>query len=334
MSEFSQPLESLITNREEGEELDEKAIQALRENIQSMIEERTAAKLERDYDLADSIREDLRNTYGIEVRDREREWSIGGVFVPPPEPYQMSKYSVEPTTISPEEVDAMVQERVEARAERAYDVADDIKYTLLEDHNIVIEDDLRRWSVNGDFGKEEIEEDLRSYDDGPRPTTYTRRGGGDLSDEELELVDKLLAERTDMKRARDFLAADSIRERLMADFQIRVDDRSMEWHVVSDDYCQVPTNHDLDAETVAFIQDQVNQRCQAKYLKEFAKADDIRDSLMDEFSVAIDDRVKGVLSVFVLSVWKCICCDQYLIFTSSIRMDGCWKPSKYYPRLQ
>lgn len=267
-----------------------------------MIEERTEAKIVRDYDVADGIREDLRNTYGIEVRDREREWSIGGVFEPPPEPYRMSQYSAEPTTITKQEVDDMMQERDEARAARAYDAADDIKFHLLEDHNIVVDDKLKQWSVDGNFG----EETAKSYGDQRQVTTFARRGGGVLSDENLALVEQLLEERMDLKRQREFGRADHIRDRLMADFQIRVDDRSMEWHVVTDEYTHTPSNHKLDADALAFIQDQVNQRAVAKLEKDYSRADNIRDSLMDEFQVNIDDRVKGMLqentSTTILSV--------------------------------
>ena len=140
-----------------------------------------------------------------------------------------------------------------------------------------------------------------------QPTTYTRRGGGDLSDENLALVEQRLAERSEMKQQGDFKAADEIRARLAADFNVRIDDRNMQWHLETQDYVQAPSLHNFDEDTLAFIQDQVNQRVQAKIEKDYQKADSIRDSLIDEFSVVIEDRVKGMNVAFVFSIRVCVC---------------------------
>jgi len=295
MSKFSEPLESLITV-ELGDEVDADAVKALRDNIESLIQERDEAKAVRDYNVADAIREDLRDMYNIEIRDREREWSIGGQFEPPPEPYKMSPFSQEPTTITRDEVDDMLQDRDAARAERAYAVADDIKFLLLEDHNIVIDDKLKQWAVHGYFGNDNDKDDRGSRGGNERPSTFTRRGGGSLTDEDIESVEQLLAERTDCKRDRDFAAADRIRDRLMSEYQIRVDDRTMEWHVVTNEYTHTPSNHNLDDDALSYIREQVNQRAVAKLEKDYELADDIRDALMDQFAVNIDDRMKGTFT--------------------------------------
>ena len=107
-----------------------------------------------------------------------------------------------------------------------------------------------------------------------------------------------LVERKKMQQQRDYEAADEIRSRLAADFNVRLDDRNMQWHLDSQDYVQVPSVHNFDEDTLAFIQDQVNQRTQARIEKDYKKADAIRDSLIDEFSVVIEDRVKGMVVLY------------------------------------
>jgi len=123
-----------------------------------------------------------------------------------------------------------------------------------------------------------------------------RMEGGSLTDEDIESVEQLLAERTDCKRDRDFAAADRIRDRLMSEYQIRVDDRTMEWHVVTNEYTHTPSNHNLDDDALSYIREQVNQRAVAKLEKDYELADDIRDALMDQFAVNIDDRMKGTFT--------------------------------------
>jgi len=113
-----------------------------------------------------------------------------------------------------------------------------------------------------------------------------------LSPEDLEEIENLLEERGGCKARRDFDAADDIRDKLQADYSIRVDDRSKEWHVVTNSYLYVPSAHQLEEQDVEFIQDQMSQRASAKLKADYETADNIRDSLMDQFAVSIDDRLK------------------------------------------
>jgi cysteinyl-tRNA synthetase len=285
MSPYSKPLAALL-----GDAAGDGALDDLHKKIQSMIDERLAAKLSRDFDAADAIRDDLKDTYNVVVRDDLRMWSIGGVFSPPPEPYTMSSYSPPPEGIDAGRVAALIEERDAARLQRDFRTADDIKVGLQEDYNIVINDRLKQWSVGGNFGPNQEEKTTTSTS---RGSVYARIGGGSVTPENQAVIEQLLNERASHQLNKDYGKADRVRERLETDFNVRVDDRNREWHVVTNDFTYKVSAHSLDEDTLAYIQEQVNQREIARLLKDYEGADNIRDALMDQFAVSLDDRVKG-----------------------------------------
>uniref|UniRef100_A0A7S1BGQ3 SAP domain-containing protein n=1 Tax=Corethron hystrix TaxID=216773 RepID=A0A7S1BGQ3_9STRA len=181
-------------------------------------------------------------------------------------------------------VQTRIDERAAAKAARIFDLADDIRAELKEEHDIVLNDEIRMWSVGGDFG-----------DDDPvaRRNAWTRRGGGDLAPEAIDAIKNLIAERNKAKRDRNFRKADELRDALRDDYNVRLDDRGREWRVNSDDYAYVPGDGaSLSEEVMGEIRRRVAERTAAKKNKEYEKADAIRDNLAEEFQVAIDDRTR------------------------------------------
>ena len=114
----------------------------------------------------------------------------------------------------------------------------------------------------------------------------------DRTEEEEELITQLLKERSACKRDRQFGQADRIRDRLRDEFQVRVDDKNQEWHIVTSEYVMTAGSHPLDDATQAYVEDQVKKRAIAKLNRDYTTADAIRDELMDDYLVSIDDRVK------------------------------------------
>jgi cysteinyl-tRNA synthetase len=285
MSPYSNPLAMLL-----GDAVGQAALDDLQTKIQSMVNERLAAKLSRDFDTADAIRDELMDAYNVVVRDDLRMWSIGGVFIPPPEPYTMSSYSPPPPEgIDAGRVAALIEERDAARLQRDFRTADDIKVGLQEDYNIVINDRLKQWSVGGNFGPNQEENTTTSTS---RGSIYARNGGGSVTPENQAAIEQLLNERAAHQLNKDYGKADRVRERLETEFNVRVDDRNREWHVVTNDFAYKASAHSLDEDTLAYIQEQVNQREIARLQKDYEAADNIRDALMDQFAVSLDDRVK------------------------------------------
>jgi len=190
--------------------------------------------------------------------------------------------------ISPEDleyVQSQVDERNMAKRDRDFGTADDIREHLTEKFDVTIDDKLKLWSVGGYF--EEMPEGRNSAPRG----VYTRRGGGDLSDEDVTKVQEMLTERYHAKRDRNFDLADEMRDTLMHTFNVRIDDRSNEWRVETDEYAMAGRNN-LSADEIEEIESKLKERHSFKRDRFYDEADEIRDGLNEQFGVLIDDRTK------------------------------------------
>jgi len=265
------------------------------EEVEALVSRRAGARLSRDYSIADDIREELIADYNVFVDDRSREWSVGGDFGPNQPGSQdrnrswvKSQYS-EPVGAQEEEiVMAALNERTKAKGERDFDTADAIRDSLLDDYNVEVNDRLQEWSVGGDFGITQ-----RKNKDRDRP--YVRRGGGGLTEEDVAAISDLVEKRSLAKRNRDFEVADDIRDELQQKYSVKIDDRSREWRVFSDEYVLSPVSGgkvELDDEIVDFIQSRLKERSRYKVERNYDAADAIRDELREKYSVSIDDRVR------------------------------------------
>jgi cysteinyl-tRNA synthetase len=266
--------------------------------VTALVNERLKYKELRDFEKADAVREGLRTKFNVIIDDKLKQWSIGGDFGTEHRAQRdmMTAYnergyvksgSSELLPIEDEDyIQAKVDERREAKRDRNFETADVIREELEGKYNLMINDRLKMWSVGGDFGA----------DGGPRKPrgAYTRRGGGDLSDEDIENINKLLMERSMAKKERDFDTSDNIRDGLRADYNIAIDDKSNEWHVLIDHYVQAKSEGDaeLDDARVAMVTQLVEERKECKANRNYDRADSIRDELKDDFDVVMDDRTK------------------------------------------
>ena len=268
------------------------------ENVQTMqalLEERVKAKLDRNFVVADAIRDELMNDFNVGINDRLRQWSVGGRFREPSpsrgaptrrQPrqqqrrrenpsgeYRMSIRSKIPDELH--EIQDLIRTRDEARRSRNFDKADEILQILNERH-IEVNDVAREWYSTH----------------GTESSSYSRRGGGNISAEQEAVILKLLDERSALKQEREFGKADRIRDRLQEDFNVRVDDKNREWHVVTDEYGMSPLSSELDEKTQLYVEELVRKRAVAKLHRDYHIADAIRNELMNDYLVQIDDRIK------------------------------------------
>lgn len=189
--------------------------------------------------------------------------------------------------LSPEDeatIQDQLDQRGEAKRDRDFDTADGIRENLLQQYDVSINDKMKMWSVGGVF--EESGGKIRSA-----RGVYTRRGGGDLSEEALTEIQDLLMERYQYKKERDFDSADAIRDDLEQRFSVKVDDRSSEWRIDTDEYVATSTGN-LSAETIESIGNKLMERFQYKRDREYEAADAIRDELGETYGVVVDDRTK------------------------------------------
>eukprot|EP00592_Proboscia_alata_P024944 CAMPEP_0194446346 /NCGR_PEP_ID=MMETSP0176-20130528/128384_1 /TAXON_ID=216777 /ORGANISM="Proboscia alata, Strain PI-D3" /LENGTH=861 /DNA_ID=CAMNT_0039273043 /DNA_START=156 /DNA_END=2741 /DNA_ORIENTATION=+ len=278
--------------------------------LQKLIEERVKCKMRRDYDKADAIRDGLINKYNVVIHDKAREWSIGGDFGPEFNEERRSnevmsaRGYLESQSSSPvltEEETTLVQDLVsqrwQAKKDRDFDGADQIRDDLYSRYDVAINDILKLWSVGGAFGAE-------GGPTGKQVGTYTRRGGlGELTEDDVETINKRMHERYQAKKARDFNTADSIRDNLRATFKVSIDDFAREWHIDSDEYVMVesspgaPVLSDEDCELIA---EKLKERHTYKVERNYEAADAIRDGLKMNYNVMVDDKNKE---------WKCLAVD-------------------------
>ena len=109
------------------------------EEAQNLIEQRTSARRNRDFDLADVIRADLA-TRGIEVFDKDNRWSAFDKSISGKQSEisgdDYSKWRAVtvdiPCTLSAEQAQELVDARVVARRKKQFEDADSIKTELLE----------------------------------------------------------------------------------------------------------------------------------------------------------------------------------------------------------
>ena len=266
--------------------------------IDKILQERLKFKQQRDYDKADAIIEGLQTKYNVFVDDRLREWSVGGDFGEVHNAQREMSTSIrqrgyaksqESLPLSAEDEDYVMEkidERSMAKQDRDFEAADAIRDALVEEFNVVINDRKKLWSVGGDFGEGSPR----------RRDRYTRRGGGGLADEDLAIVTNILSQRAQAKKDRDFDLADDLRDELKSTYNIVIDDKNREWHVDSDEYVLVGV-HSFSDEQVEKIVALLQERYGCKALKDYERADEIRDELLEQYNVGVDDRTKE---------WRCL----------------------------
>jgi len=264
--------------------------------INKLLKERTKFKMIREYEKADKVREGLRMKFNVLVDDRLKHWSVGGDFGEEhnaqrdlADKFSNRGYIKSTSSLSLDEeeeeyIQHHIDSRVQAKKDRNFETADKIRLDLAQRFDVTINDKIKLWSIGGLF------EEMGVKMGKPRGV-YTRRGGGDLSEEDEEAISKMLADRYHAKKQRNFEVADTMRDQLYAKWTVKVDDRSNEWRVDTDEYAMAGRNT-LSEEEVNFVGLKLKARFAFKRVNEYEAADAIRDELQERFSVKVDDRTK------------------------------------------
>eukprot|EP00560_Eucampia_antarctica_P004549 CAMPEP_0197833634 /NCGR_PEP_ID=MMETSP1437-20131217/19648_1 /TAXON_ID=49252 ORGANISM="Eucampia antarctica, Strain CCMP1452" /NCGR_SAMPLE_ID=MMETSP1437 /ASSEMBLY_ACC=CAM_ASM_001096 /LENGTH=702 /DNA_ID=CAMNT_0043437809 /DNA_START=156 /DNA_END=2264 /DNA_ORIENTATION=+ len=279
--------------------------------IQKLVQSRVAMKKQRQYAEADEVRDTLQRDFNVLCDDRIREWSMGGSFgdrndlkrvqddAIKSRGYIRSQFSLDLTDDDKHTIDdiqAKVNQRTGAKENRRYTESDALRDELQNDYNVVVQDKIKMWSIGGDFGsddpKKARELALR---------TYVRRGGGDLTEEQLQEIQKLLVERVDAKKIRDFVNSDKIRTYLYDTYNINISDPDREWRVLEPDngvcgYVQAPNapgaTRILTTDEITTVEKLLVERISFKKQRSYEEADNIRDNLEQTYGVVIHDKRK------------------------------------------
>jgi cysteinyl-tRNA synthetase len=230
-------------------------------------------------------------------------------------PYQQSEHSLS-SLLSPDEIleiQNMVEDRFESKVARKFVTADKLRDKLRNQYNVMVDDKLREWSVGGNFGPQASNSD-RAYTQSPLSQNVE---GADLSN-----IVSAVNRRGDAKRKRNFDDADSIRDDLLDEYNVVINDKLRQWSMggmFQDDDGKMPGRagdssrqrneggysdrgsrnerpyqrrgeSSLSVEDVSLVESLLTERAEAKANRDFAVADDIRDELRERFDVSIDDR--------------------------------------------
>jgi len=236
--------------------------------VERMIAERNQARKRRDFDAADSIRDDLLSDFGVAVFDKDRAWRTGcsasgsGMrvgnyqkkgwggqkqqqrgrpsrnFGPNGHDYELSRDAGEHTSsLSTQEVHEMLARRLQAKLERQFETADGIEYELA-DAGVYVHDGMKEWRGDGvqygDYGGRSAKPGRTrdSWSDRSRPYRKSEYSLPlDDEDAESDEIDQLVNERARCKMTREYDEADRIRDGLKEKFGVEIDDKIREWSV-------------------------------------------------------------------------------------------------------
>ena len=297
------------------------AIDISESQINAMIAARLRAKMSRNFDEADEVQVQLTDA-GVYLHDARKEWRADGVMFgdyansdgrPGREresrrdremaPFEQSPYSAEIDTLSEEEladIATLVSRRNGAKISRNFKTADRIRDDLKEEYNVFLEDRLRQWSVGGDFGPDSPARDASRF----KPWTVSTYSEPLIDEDQESAILVQLEERNEAKAARNFDAADDIRDYLLSEFNVVIDDRLREWSIGgdfgmmkksrngNDDTYQRRGGGELSPEEEAEIVDLIAIRAKAKKNRDFNTSDELRDVLDERFAVKVDDKSK------------------------------------------
>lgn len=312
------------------------------EEIEALIDSRSQARREGDYDTADAIRDQLLDDHGVQVWDQEQTWRSGcsnsgsgrrrpgGWFGGSDDGPRNNSRSRPPRDFGPlghdyelsegagpnqsqfdeETIHGMIAERLQHKLSRNFEAADSIQGALISG-GVSIHDGKREWRADGvSFGEASSDgrpgRERGSRGDRNRPYTQSEYSTPPetLDAEEIQTIQDLVEKRTAAKITRNFSTADDIRAVLKDDYNVFIEDRLREWSIGGDFGPLHSANQDqerpwkrsrysqrsVDADTEATILDLLDQRSQAKIRRDYNVADSIRENLLENFNVQVNDR--------------------------------------------
>ena len=286
------------------------------DEINGLLADRLQAKMSRNFHIADEIQMNLIDS-GVFVHDGMKEWradgipygDIGGGRGPGRtrdsrndrnRSYTKSIHSIDVEGADDAMIDKLVMERMKFKIQRDYNKADAIREGLKTKFNVMIDDKLREWSVNGDFGEEHNRQRVMAEQFANRD--YIKSPNSLSLDEESEgIIQTMVNERCAFKADRDFDSADAIRDDLKERFDVETHDRMKLWSIGGDfgvevqqypEYEISSSSAPVDDEVKRIVQSALKERAKLKKRRNYGAADAVRDDLRAKYGVMVDDRTR------------------------------------------
>lgn len=288
--------------------------------VEALLNERSQYKRQRNYDAADEIRDTLLQEYSVGVDDREKTWRSGcspggsglnGGYGRPQRPGGRGggsrrgtvdfgplghDYNPSPdagdiaSSFAEEEIHQLLAERLQAKLARDFNTADDIQAELIS-NGVYVHDGLKQWRADGvpfvTLNKNGDRDEGGRRMRGSR-AAYVKSKYSDPFDGDEEEIIEALQKRERCRAQRDFQSADKIRDYLLNELNLHVDDRLREWSIAgnfgdeinqqramsksvgSRNYVRAVTSEELEnPDDEAYIQQKVDERQQAKYDRDY-----------------------------------------------------------------
>ncbi|KAL3936459.1 MAG: hypothetical protein SGBAC_008224 [Bacillariaceae sp.] len=197
-----------------------------------------------------------------------------------------------------EAVNYLLAERLIMKKSRRFDEADAIRDELVEKHGVMVRDREGTWRSGwGAAGRRNGRRSRQLKDFGPNGHDYNlaeNAGPSQSTLSEPEIHQKL-AERLQCKLKRDYNTADRLQAELLKEGVV-LNDKKRLWRAdgaAFDEFAPrqySQSEHSKPSTDADQIQAMVTERSKAKSERLYSKADQIRDTLFDQFQVSIDDK--------------------------------------------
>jgi len=258
------------------------------EEVSRLVEERLELRVNRDFQGADCIRDEL-DRLGVVVSDRTMSWHIKDNERPA---CCYVRTHSDTSDVDLATVEELLRQRAKCREQRDWQGADALRDELRDAHRVSVSDRELEWFVV----------------DNKDPRIYRRSPDCKFPIDESH-VEALLLKRAELRAARDFKGADEIRDQLKA-LSVVADDRRLQWFVnlrktprgrrgadanfgpLGHDYSQADDDEgSLDEDAIRTVNQLLALRLSAKLERRFDEADEVFNQLA-ELGVSVHDGFK------------------------------------------
>ena len=233
--------------------------------INSLLSQRLDAKRKKRFRLADSIRDHLRTSFGVEIDDAALLWSAspganfgrgrtsprsggpragnrqnrGSRFGPNGHDYQRTGGPMHASCqLSENEIHSLLAERLQCKLDRNYKKADNIQH-MMWDAGVRIHDGRRQWRCDGGSFADDDGSDAGGRHAKKRMQQQRKKSAGcskspysePISREDEAYVSDLIEKRMEAKRIQNYETADGIKDELLNMMNVHIDDSLRSWSV-------------------------------------------------------------------------------------------------------
>jgi cysteinyl-tRNA synthetase len=190
--------------------------------IQKLVDHRNRHRKDRNFEVADQLRQKLHDEFGTIIDDDASEWIVRKKQRNHNRAAKFKRRGE--GALTPEDeasIVLLVKTRSIAKYEKNFPKADQLLETLLKDFHVRVDDKKRQWMLASD------------------QFIFAAEKSGSVDADTLALITQKIGERAAAKVKADYALADSISEELSIVYNVRTDDYTKEWWVEFDARPQV-----------------------------------------------------------------------------------------------